>query len=249
MRDIESNMAMDLVASAARRRMFKLAGLGGAALLGAGRTGWAASAPPAHSGPPPATDAEVFNFALNFEYLGAEFYLHAIGRPGLSAEFTGGGGPVEVPSVTAVPFENTAIDFLARRLAEDEFEHTRFLRELLGEGAIPEPAIDLETSWTSIWVAAGLIQPGETFDPFADETSFLLGAYVLEDVCVTAVAGAIPVLTSQIDVAYAAGLLGTEGYHAGAIRSRLAEIGQGIATDEISKLRVKLSGVQDFGTE
>ena len=48
---------------------------------------------------------------------------------------------------------------------------------------------------------------------------------------------------------YAAGLLGAEGYHAGAVRERLAEIGEGTATDAISALRAKLSGVPDFGTQ
>ena len=250
MPDIEHNAVTHFVESAARRRMLKFTGLGAAALVAAGTTAKAAStlaAPPAT--PTPAGDAAVFNFALNFEYLGAEFYLRAIGRAGLPSELTGNGGPVQAPSTTAVPFENTAIAYLARRLAEDEYGHARFIREVLGDAAIPEPAIDLETSWTTLAVAAGLIQPGEIFNPFADETSFLRGAYVLEDVCVTALAGAAATLTAPASIAAAAGLLGAEGYHAGAIRERLGEIGEGTATDAISALRAKLSGVPDFGTQ
>jgi ferritin-like protein len=113
---------------------------------------------------------------------------------------------------------------------------------------LAEPAIDLATSFTALAIAAGLIQQAQTFDPFADDTSFMLGAYVFEDVGVTAYAGAAGLLTPA-SVKYAARILGTEGYHAGTIRGYLSEIGQGQATDAISAVRRQLSGVRDFGTD
>ena len=123
-----------------------------------------------------------------------------------------------------------------------------FLRAVLGSAAIAQPTIDLVNPWTTLAIAAGLIQPGQTFNPYASDVGFLLGAYVLEDVCVTALAGAAALLTNPNNVEGAAGLLGTEGYQAGAIRSLLANVGAGQATDAISALRASLSGVGDVGT-
>jgi len=192
------------------------------------------------------TDADIFNFALNFEYLGAEYYLRAISGQGLAASMlTGTGTQGTVIGGTVVPFNNSPIQAYAQRLAVDEIAHVGFLRSRLGAAAISEPTINLTTSWTTLAIAAGLIAPGQTFNPFADPISFLLGAYVIEDVCVTALAGAAALLTSPADITAAAGLLGTEGYQAGMIRSLLSDLGAGQATNAISALRATLSGVPD----
>ncbi len=196
------------------------------------------------------TDADIFNFALNFEYLGAEYYLHAISGNGLASSLlTGTGIQGTVIGGSMVPFGGSPIQAYAQRLAVDEIGHVQFIRATLGAAAIAEPTINLSTSWTTLAIAAGLITPGQTFNPFADPVSFLLGAYVIEDVCVTALAGAAALLTNPNNVAAAAGLLGTEGYQAGMIRTLLSDLGAGIATDAISNLRATLSGVlDDFGT-
>ena len=123
-----------------------------------------------------------------------------------------------------------------------------FLRTALGSAAIPEPAINLSTSFTTLAVAAGLITAGQTFNPFASELDFLLGAYIFEDVGVTAYAGAAALLTDPDNIAYGASILAIEAEHAGCIRGYLASIGGGAATDSISALRQSLSGVQDNGT-
>lgn len=196
------------------------------------------------------TDADILNFALNFEYLGAEYYLRAISGSGLDASLlTGTGTQGTVTGGSMVPFGTSPIVAYAQRLAVDEIGHVQFLRAALGAAAIAEPAINLSTSWTTLAVAAGLIASGQTFNPFADPISFLLGAYVIEDVCVTALAGAARLLTNPDNVEAAAGLLATEGYQAGMIRTLLADLGAGVATDAISNLRSTLSGVvDDFGT-
>ncbi len=226
-----------------RRAGFGLAGIAATTLL-ASKSASAATI----------TDADIFNFALNFEYLGAEYYLRAVTGNGLgtyvgAAGLAGTGTQGQVTGGSLVPFQTTAVAYFAQQLANDELGHVLFIREALGSAAIAEPAIDLADAWTVLATAAGLVAPGVSFNPYANEINFLLGAYVLEDVCVTALAGAAALLTSPDNIAYAAGLLGAESYQAGLIRSYLSEIGGGAATNAISALRAKLSGVGDNGTD
>ena len=174
------------------------------------------------------TDADLFNFALNFEYLGAEYYLRGLTGPGPAAQ------PAHrrrnarrgARRRTGVPFASPAIAQYVQRLAVDELGHVQFIRAVLGAAAIAEPQIDLSVaSWTTTAIAAGLITPGQTFNPYASDVGFLLGAYVIEDVCVTALAGAARFVDQQGQLEAAAGLLGVEGYQAGAIRTLLANVG------------------------
>ncbi len=219
-------------------------GLGVAALATAGVVG---SASPAQA---ESFDKEIMNFALNFEYLGAELYLHALYGSGLSETDTSGVGTKGTVSAGGpVPFTTAAYKSIIEKFAVDEVGHVRFLRSQLGALAIAEPTINLSSSWTVLALAAGVISPGETFDPFADEVSLLIGAYVLEDVCVTALVGAAGVLTNKNDVSAVAGLLGTEAAQAGTLRTLLAMLNKGGVTDKISALRAKLSDANDdFGT-
>ena len=241
---MDRNLAEDRVDS--RRFMARLGAgalaFGAMTVLGAKRA--SAAAP---------TDADVLNFALNLEYLEAEYYLRAVTGQGLPSSLTGGStNNVTAPTTTLVPFQIPALAYWAQRIANDELSHVNFLRAgIAAEGgtAVAEPEIDLVTSFTTLAVAAGLIAPGQTFNPFASEINFLLGAYIFEDVGVTAYAGAAMLLSNPNNVAYASSVLAVEGEHAGLIRSYLAEVGGGAATNAISALRQKLSGVQDNGTD
>ena len=230
-----------------RRRVLTGVAAGG---IGAAMVAAAGIAAPAHAQQAAPSDEDILNFALNFEYLGAELYLRALTGVGLQdADTAGVGTKGTVVAGGPVPLFTAGIKDVVRKLAADEVAHVRTLRARLGDLAVAEPGINLTTSWTTIAIAAGVIGPDEVFDPFADEISLLKAAYILEDVCVTALAGALPLFTQSSDVAAAAGFLGTEAAQASAIRMLLSFAGQGHFTDAISALRARLSNAaDDIGT-
>jgi hypothetical protein len=222
-----------------RRGFLRAAGLGAAASMSiaASVSARAASAP---------DDAEILNFALNLEYLEATFYLTAVNGTGLPSTAIGGTGTQgDVIGGGAVPFKIPAIEQFARSIANDELAHVEFLRQALGSGAVARPGIDLYNSFNTLWQAAGLIKPGETFNPFENEVNFLLGAYVFEDVGVTAYNGAAPLISSKTYLAAAASILAVEAYHAANIRTLLFELGKGEQTAKISAVRAAASGAAD----
>ncbi len=247
MAGLETSHVMPEGPALGRRSLMKGAGAGAVAL---GALGAASIATSTSASAATYTDADILNFALNLEYLEAEYYLRAAtGQPlGAYTGLTGVGTQGTVTGGSLVPFQNPALAYYALRIANDELAHVRFLQTALGASAIAEPSIDFASSFTTLAQAAGLIGPTGTFDPFADEISFLLGAYIFEDVGVTAYAGAANLLTNPDNLSYAASVLAVEGYHAGAIRGYLSQIGAGDATNAISALRNKLGGVPDNGT-
>ena len=231
-----------------RRSLFKRAGAGiaGAAAMSALSAGTFAATGGTAEAATAITDADIFNFALNLEYLEAEFYLRAATGTGLAAsDVTGTGTAGAVTGGSMVPFKSPGIQSYAQRIAVDEQAHVRFIRAVLGSSAVARPTIDLQQSFTTLALAAGLISSGQTFNPFADDVSFLLAAYIFEDVGVTAYGGAAALISNKTYLTAAAGILATEAYHSGAIRTLLSDLGAGQATNAISALRSKLSGAAD----
>lgn len=231
--------------SVSRRRFLAGVGAGAGTAALAVATGCGGSSHKSNPTPPPTppsgmTDADVFNFALNLEYLEAEYYLRATTGAGLSASDVGS-NPGTVTGGVAVAFKTPAIAAFAAEIAADELAHVRFIRGALASRAVDEPAIDLMSSFNAAAMAAGI---GPAFNPFADENSFLLGAFVFEDVGVTAYHGAAGLLTVPADLGYAAGIYATEAYHAGGIRTLIAQLGDPYVTiaNQIEGLRAAAGG-------
>lgn len=192
------------------------------------------------------TDTDVLNFALNLEYLEAEFYLRGVFNRGLNPQdITGNGTLGGVSGGSPVPFQTNAVRQYFEEVARDEEAHVRFLRSALGEARVARPAINLSTSFTAAACAAGLIGPSETFDPFANENNFLLGSFIFEDVGVTAYAGGSRFITNRDIRQAAAGILAAESFHASLVRTLLFERGFAEATRRISDARDALDGAED----
>jgi hypothetical protein len=205
-------------------------------------------------------DSDYLNFALNLEYLEAEFYLRAATGSGLSAADTGNATTtVTVPSTTVIPGLTPAQQNYIYEIAQNELDHVRFLRSALSTDAVTRPDIDLMNSFNAAASAAGI---GSTFNPFASYEAFLVGAFVFEDVGVTAYHGAASALsnttTGKTYLSAAASIMAVEAYHAAEIRTLLIADSVATATmtatlvtpnptfvgyaNQISKLRATLGG-------
>jgi hypothetical protein len=174
----------ELIDKALTRRSFMARSGAAAAVAVVAGCGGGTATPPVTPTPTPTPappvvlgDSDYLNFALNLEYLEAEY-----------------------------------------EIAQNELDHVRFLRSALGSAAVPRPQIDLMNSFNAAASAAGI---GASFNPFASYEAFLVGAFVFEDVGVTAYEGAAALLTSKTYLAAAVAIHNVEAYHAGEIRTLL----------------------------
>jgi len=201
----------EVIAAASNRRSFvrKLgiasATAGAAFMVGPEKAGATTSHP---------NDVDILNFALNLEYLEAEFYTKAtsgkyineapyyIGTSGVGDEGPTTGGKQVNLGANKVIFTNQ----VAWQIAVDERDHVKLLRSALGSNAIAKPEINLD--------AAGF--------GFGNGKEFLKLARMFEDIGVSAYGGAAPLISSKAILATAARILAVEAEHTGNIRLQVA---------------------------
>ena len=191
------------------------------------------------------SDADILNFPLNLEYLETEYYLR--GTMGVTLDEvmrTSMGAPVR--GGRKVAFSSPVREGLLKNIAGNELAHVRFVSDTvarLGGRPIARPAIDFEAGFAGVARAAGL----PDFDPFASEMDFFLGAMLFEDVGITGLKGLANKIRNRTVLESSAGLLASEGYHMGAVRSVLYKMGEPAhrRSAAISDLRDRLDGPDD----
>src|ERR1700760_2714927 len=139
----QETQILDSVIASSRRRLMTVGGVALAGtLMGAAKKAEAQSST--------LTDADYLNFALNLEYLEAQFYTLAFAGQtidqigigiGAGSSATGGGTVTVKPSGTAsckVAFANSAVAAYAQEIASEEQKHVKFLRSALGSSAVAQ---------------------------------------------------------------------------------------------------------------
>lgn len=211
---MSNSVLQDVVNAASNRRSFlKKIGVASAA-VGAYAT---VGALPADA--QTATEINVLNFALNLEYLEAEFYTYALTGQSITAYGIGidgkanPGNPSSGGMATGgkkVTFSNNLVfsQAIAEQIGSDERAHVKLLRSVLGSHAIAQPNINLN--------ALGF--------GFGNQNEFLKLSRIFEDIGVTAYAGAAPLLSTPEVIGYAGRILAVEAEHVATVRTQIARL-------------------------
>ena len=201
------------------------------------------------------SDVDILNFALNLEYLEAEYYAKAVygmglAEMGVGISGTGTSGATIYPTTNKVNFADPRNLGFATEIAVDEINHVKFLRSALGNAAVAKPAINLASAFNGVAQAAGI---ANTFDPYASDLNFLLGSFLFEDVGVTAYLGAAAFINDKTYLGAASSILAVEAYHAATARLLLYRANYmgttqfpAQAVNKISELRDSFDGPRDL---
>ena len=184
-------------------------GLAGAALVGGRLAGALPGAKTFNVEAAAISDMDLLNFALNIEYLQAEFYtmivtgkrLEQTGFPlngkGTYGPTTGG----HMINFGSAGQYHSQLGRTANGLMGDEQRHAKFFRSQLGSNAIAKPAINLD--------ALGKV---DTY------LKFIVGARKFEQTCESFLTGTAALIQSKAILTAAAQILGDEAEHVGNLR-------------------------------
>ncbi len=174
--------------------------------------------------------ADVLNFALNFEFLEAEFYSYGATGKSLAANVSAGTVTADIPTITTSNVSNPPMVTLsgnqqnvAMALMTDEAHHIALLQSAIGQlggTAITEPTIDFSA--------------GGTMPPVTTNLAFFAAARQFTALGNSAYAGAAADLVSNPSVLLtAAQILGAEGQHLGVVNYLCVTLGITPATDKM----------------
>ena len=222
------------LASMSRRNFFGKVAAGGAAAgalaLAGCNDATVISAPTTVSTTPSVVD--VLNFALNLEYLEAQFYAYVTTGAGIPAADMG----TPTGSTTGgamVSFVNPYVKSVATQLANDERLHVELLRTqitALGGTPVSMPALNL--------AANGAV---------SSDATFLTAARQLETVGISAYAGGAQYLIpSTVALQYAAQILDTEAQHEGFLRELCIQLS--VASPAVDSQDLPPTSTQIFNT-
>ena len=165
-----------------------------------------------------ATEVEVLQFALNLEYLEAEFYTYAQYGNGIEKHGIGinglanGSNPAEGGKTTGgaqVTWINEDLAYIGEQIGNDERMHVTLLRDALGADKIARPELNIN--------ALGL--------DISKQTGALQLARIFEDIGVTAYAGGAGLLSTPSVITTAARILATEAEHVASLRTYIFQLG------------------------
>ncbi|MBV9761876.1 MAG: ferritin-like domain-containing protein [Acidobacteriaceae bacterium] len=176
------------------------------------------------------TVVDVLQFALNLEYLEAEFYTTAtmgktIDQVGIGISGSGRSGPTT--GWHQVNFSNSTVftGTVANQIGNDERNHVTLLRTALSNAGV-EPIAKPELNLDALGIG------------FGNEAQFLTLARVFEDIGVSAYGGAAQLssVTTSPYIGTAARILAAEAEHVANIRLQVARLA--IATSKLDSVDI-----------
>ncbi|KAF6134046.1 hypothetical protein GIB67_038337 [Kingdonia uniflora] len=195
---------------------------------------------------PPLCDIEMLQFALNLEYLKAEFFLYGAlgyGLDTVAPRLTGGGS-------SPIGAEKANLQWFIRdiiiQFAYQDVGHISAIQDMVGR--FPRPLMDLSAQRFAQWMDNAIGKPLQPpFNPYLNDINFLLGSYLLPYISLTYYVGANAYLNNTKARQLLAGIMAVEAGQDAVIRTLLYEralhplypYGLNVAeiTDRLSTLR------------